>query len=515
MAYTLFAFGKPDFASSTDTTRWLQSFGFTEDDPAPSPNPTETRKAAVDQTSANKFILRVRLGLQQGKVSETTPVALLDASPPALSPAESLIAEESVARLLNSCKSNEASVSLLAEVIPDRVFSLFGQVYPDASSDVRQSIVRLAAKRAEPSAESLVIRGLLDADKDVRGAVTSAVRAAEKPFPVESLLAACQSAEPDVICRALEQLGDKEAAQGLAAIKKLAAHQDATVRAAALEKAAQSGDASVAGGLRRSLSHSSPIVRRAALRGLATLKQLTEQDFLAASPGKDDEVATAVLELLLPTTNATLAALGEPQGLSALLALPEAERACRRCILGAEIGKGKEQSLIAPERVNLVGLLAFQSGYKSMGFYNTTYYFNIPLRRPRRSANFGVGDRWPLDLSHTLANLDPVLLALAAYQDPRADARIRQSLKSPNTNTRRSASWALTLRDDRTEVEASLADADSSVSGDAVLALRLLGHRASVGAVSAKVKESPQASMAAIEMTLAAVRESKEQDDRK
>ena len=939
---------------------------------------TASARASEDAT---QFTLKVRIGLEKGKVSGTTPVALLQAFPPKLSSTESEIAGQAVAFLLDSCKSEEEAISVLAETVPERAFPRFVQVFAEAPTRMRQAMVRSAAKRSESAAIALIVCGLMDADKDVRSTTTSALTAAEKAIPVDALLAACKTASPEEICRAFAHIGDKEAASALSAIKALAAHKDPAVRAKALEKVGQAGDVSLAYGLRRSLSHPSPLVRGSALRGLAALKQLTEEDLLAATPAKGDEVSLAVLGLLKPTNNATLravvddafaapswearkqlaiaamgrlgdpadipklvrclkedtvkevriaaakalgthaqltdfaplidlakgetekeydvrravgaalasskkglqaalaslkpgsstewqslvstlasqdppdpealavvikrqgpkesgwdgladkcaklapaerhrllamilergdgegqakaiksllaegthdarqvlrvtcaypgvlpsrtvetkwnfvasgdqvigwldpvkanvwevlqealrslkdpdlpaaeaallktalastehpeaevragavrviarfalaanlkvvwkamqdkesevreafaealkglapgqaapalqhlaadaeyrvrrgvarvavglgddqmlpvlkklltdqdsdvraaaiagiakypahsalfldaaltltshenqvevadaladlppavaasglstlavrakdddlavkaieklfalaeagkmektqaatalrtilegapdprklvaactlAALGDPGGLPALLAFPETKRSCRRCILTAEFGRGKEkQPPIAPELVNLLALVSFQSGYKSTGFYSTTYYFNVPLRMARSRARFGGGDRWPLDVQHTLSDLDPVLLALATYHDPRADAKLDEALRSTNANMRRSALWGLVLRDDCPRVEALLKDPDATVNSDSILALRLLGHRSSLGALASKMKGSVPAAMAAVEVGLAPTRESK------
>jgi hypothetical protein len=191
------------------------------------------------------------------------------------------------------------------------------------------------------------------------------------------------------------------------------------------------------------------------------------------------------------------AALGAPEGRRLLLApdLPAGES--RRCIMMADLADGGGAQ---PGDVRLVALAAFKSGYKiDYAFQRTTtYLFNVPLAHTRNAAKFGSGDRWPLDMKQEDQGLDPVLLALTAADAPEAGPLTAKARGEPAM--RRSALWAMALRDDREGVEAFLRDPDRAVVEDAIEALRLLGHRASIPALGKECGHSTTAALAVAEI---------------
>jgi len=203
-----------------------------------------------------------------------------------------------------------------------------------------------------------------------------------------------------------------------------------------------------------------------------------------------------------------LAAVDAPGGLEALLETSAPSDSLLKAVMTAQLRSGGESGgLFDPSRVELVAALAFRSGSEDDFGYRTTHLFLAPIGVSRKG-NFESGDRWPLSQQCDIGtDVDPRLIALANYDDPRVDERIREAAKSRRASERRSALWAMALRDDRRRVEEFLADRDRSIEEDAIDALRLMGHRASVWKLAPKVSESNTAAMAAVEMSLAAAAE--------
>jgi HEAT repeat protein len=198
-----------------------------------------------------------------------------------------------------------------------------------------------------------------------------------------------------------------------------------------------------------------------------------------------------------------LAGFGSPKARPVLMAMRNDDKRLRRCILRCGLAPTRlGEQLLSPARVQLAALLAFQSGYKSEVVYSTTYYYNAPILVRRDVEKFQPGDRWPLDKSEVARSLDVTLIALAAYDDPQSEAEIRKAASSENATTRKSALWALALRDDRLAVEAFLDDPNREVADAAATALGMLGHRASIPALRRHVDDSLPAATAIVEITV-------------
>jgi len=210
-----------------------------------------------------------------------------------------------------------------------------------------------------------------------------------------------------------------------------------------------------------------------------------------------------------------LANLSPPQNLEALLSAEFPKKALEQCTITSEYMLANAVDLASktttdlpahlldPEMIHLTAYYRFQSGVVKKTEWNTvtttTYFEMLPLRVSRQESQFGAGDRWPLD-RHYEIHPDPIVLACARYTDPRADACIRTAATAKDPKLRSSALWALTLRDDRAAVEPFLRDKSKDVGNEAIRALRLLGHRASIVALAPYVQKNTEAAIAVIEI---------------
>jgi HEAT repeat protein len=199
-----------------------------------------------------------------------------------------------------------------------------------------------------------------------------------------------------------------------------------------------------------------------------------------------------------------LASQGSPQGLQRLLELGSGRKdGLMQFSMAADYGSQAAQDLISASRVRVVARLGFQRGYKSTGFMNTTFLLNLPVAVGRQAARFGPGDRWPLNLTQSppTHQISTPLMAAARYDDPRVTALIAAAAASTDVGQRKSAVWAMALRDDRAGLERMLGDAQEEVAREAIGALRLLGHRASVPALAAWVDKNTTAAKTVVEVT--------------
>ena len=203
------------------------------------------------------------------------------------------------------------------------------------------------------------------------------------------------------------------------------------------------------------------------------------------------------------------AGAGAPEGTGMLRKFEATPRLSGRLVqrisVGAVLRAAKAgEAPLSPERVHLVLSFAFTRGSETENMISRTYFFLSHLSAPREAARFGRGDRWPVASRHKLeTSLDPALLALATRRDAKMGLALPRTAKSDRPDTRRTSLWASALRDDRKAVEAFLSDSNSAVAKDALAAVRLLGHRASIPALGPKVKTSMAAAITVVQIASA------------
>jgi len=208
-----------------------------------------------------------------------------------------------------------------------------------------------------------------------------------------------------------------------------------------------------------------------------------------------------------------LASLGSPGGLPPLL--KETEGGSLPVTLGAVLCTPDREKLSpSPSRVRLVGKILFGVGTEPMGFYSVTHSAHVPIRVRRRDDAFLYGDRWALDLQEKRDalrqdSLDPAVLALAAYEDPRAAEGIENALRSDEDAKRRAAVWALALKDRAGTLVRLLENEHEDVVEEALIALRLLGHRPAIRFLAEHCQNNVDAALAVLELTILADRERK------
>jgi len=402
----------------------------------------------------------------------------------------------------------------------------------DKDSTVRAGAVRVISASAPKENAALLIAATKDPDASVRTVATEALISLPPSDLVEPLTRLAGDPDGDVRKAAALVVVSVGAPELLPAARKLSEDANSSVKQVGLIALA------VCSGRMEEVMAAAPVShshseQESLVTTLAALPPAEAASALAKLvAGKDDDLSVKAMEKLYGLASAgklevsaaeralgpilggasesrklvaacTLAALHSPLGLDALLRLPASGGSALRLAMGAQLGAGGAGGkLFSPDGVRLVIMLGFRKGYETSYNMATTHLFVVPCT-VSRAGKFEPGDRWPLDQTPTLASaLDPVLLALASYSDPRATAKLREAAAARAARSRRTALWGMALRDDRLGVEAFLADRDRATAEDAVTALRLLGHRASIPALAARVGGSNPAAMAVVETGL-------------
>ena len=280
--------------------------------------PVRSKPAAPEEVEgdADKYVLRVEVTMEEGKIRKTEAVALRDASPPPLSDAESAAFRKALEHLLETCGKSPKAAQLLMEVVPERALRRFVQIYPKADEDARRAMLIATKGSKAPEALHLLALGIADSKKSARRwsqgvwhTAKALLAKSDRAIPVSVLKPVLSAAEDEAVVRSLEALPKAHLRPLADLLQEMLSHKSPGVRAQVLARLPDLEAPWVVEAIRRELGHASTDVRKAAVRALAARKQVRDGDLVKCLKGAEEAMTDTVLEQMASARDATLAKL--------------------------------------------------------------------------------------------------------------------------------------------------------------------------------------------------------------